>query len=339
MPHADLPSAVADALERSDAEALLALAEGADRALRKAAKRALHLLRSKGVEIPEPVLDRNAATAEAQPPPEAEREPLRLTAFDGAGERAFFVPLKALHGYTLYVGIVSDAHALLELATQDLSRRQLKSYFAALPAETRDVLREVALGEGADLLRPSLAQAQGPLGPLARTLLAALPEPQPPQERDGDAAQAPGALAETIELFRTPVFASYVPDRASIDKLSQSLSAVVQSPLYVDETQRLAQLRRVVEQATVAFFDVDRRRRYALRAAEAAEVFRFQGADLDAGRALALAEALRGEREVLEIPFARGFFERLLNLEAALKPAPPAAAPPPVAPALIVPGR
>ena len=320
MPRTDLPAAVAEALAKADTAALQALSQSPDRELKKAAKRALHLLRAKGVDVPEPARE---AAPTPKLAPEEQPEPLRLTSFDGAGERAIFLPFKAPTGFTLHVAIVSDEGVLLDLRAHALSRKQLKAYFAGLPAETRAELREVTPARVARLLGPALAASGGPLRPSAKALLAQLPDPEP-----APAPSAPteaGRLAESAELFKQALFARSLPEREAILALSQKLEEVAVSPLYVDEQQRLAQLQRTVEGAVTAYFTPERREGFAARATDAAEVFELRGEDEAAARAAALAQAFASDRDVLTIPFARAFFERILNLEAASKIGPPEA--------------
>src|SRR5581483_9773205 len=99
-----MPAAVAKALADGDIQALRALADGGDRDTRKTAKRALYLLRSRGVPVPEVSAAAAPPAAAARPSAAAESaEPARVTTFDGSGTRVLFVPVKAPMGFVLHV--------------------------------------------------------------------------------------------------------------------------------------------------------------------------------------------------------------------------------------------
>lgn len=310
----ELPPPVAEALLQSDVAALQRLGEGTDRALRKAAKRALHLLRSRGVAVEA----QPAASPARTPTPalEATNEPCRVTTFDGQGDRAFFLPLKLRSGFRLAAVVASERGELIDLQRTDLSRRQVRLYFAGLPPTTRAVLREIPAWRAKVALRPVLEAAQGPHRQAAKELLAELAQvggaPLTPPVGD-DREVSASRLAESAELLATDALSDYTPEREPLLALVKKLDEVAASPLFVDEAQRAAQLQRVVEQATAEYFTPERRALFAARLRDAAELFDERPDLPNAERARAAAAALSDGRDVLAVPLARALFERLFG--------------------------
>jgi hypothetical protein len=122
-----------------------------------------------------------------------------------------------------------------------------------------------------------------------------------------------------MALFETPALGSYVPPQAVVLALGQRLEEVLLSPLLIDDAQRLGQLRHALERATADFFTADRRRLYATRLLDAVDLFSQRGDTINAARARAVGDALASDLPIHEIPFARGVFERIFDLEAAAK--------------------
>ncbi|HQR30294.1 MAG TPA: hypothetical protein PLL32_07780, partial [Anaeromyxobacteraceae bacterium] len=107
---ATLPAPLAAALVQAAVDAerldvLSALAAGPDKTLSKEAKRFLHILKAKGVQVPEP------PRAAPPPPPQPAEEvfPCYASSIDGQGERAVWVS-RNVPGRGVEVGqaVVSD---------------------------------------------------------------------------------------------------------------------------------------------------------------------------------------------------------------------------------------
>jgi hypothetical protein len=321
---------VETALAQQDVRALQTLAAAPDKQTAKAAKRALHRLRARGVVIPEV-----QAKPETRPGPAASRlpearEPFLASVIDGNGDRVVLMPLKAPLGFELHVAILSEERGIVELSAQQFSRRQLRAIIAEHDSEAREVLREIPAAKAAALLAEAIQlNPESSNVPRARELLRTLSVASPPvtssapDPRSGAAVETDArddrALRESAQLLESPALRGYAPTREVLEAIGQKLEEVMVSPLLVDETQRLAQMRHALERSAAEFFTPARRALLGARLRDAAEFFASRGDGENAARARAVSAALSSERPVQEIPFARGMFERIFDLDAAAK--------------------
>jgi hypothetical protein len=334
-----LPGPLAAALGRAAAAAgradlLAALAGHPGKEVVKEAKRGLHLLRTRGVSVPE--LPAPPAPAPAPAPAEPPL-PAFASAPDGRGERAVWmarnVPGK---GIEICQAVISDERGLVEAHVGLLGRKEWRAFAGslvergaamavaevpaarahALVADAR-ALNETTgerVPEGADLW---LAR----LGPLAR----AEPEPEPGPLPPGEEAEA---LLASADLHQLPLLRGWLADEAHLRATAARLDEVAASPLYLDERQRAEQAARVVAEAVESWLDPGRRALLARRLHAVARHLLDRNQPGHARAAAAAARALAAGTPGREIPFAR------LLLEKAFPPAPP----PGVAPARIDPG-
>jgi hypothetical protein len=340
-----VPEAVSAALARSDVQALQLLAGAPDKRVSKAAKRALHKLRARGLQIPDRATEKkpNPALELAAPLSDA-REPAWATTVDGDGVRVILVPLKAPRGFVLHMFVSSDERGILTLTSRELSRRQLHAFIAELAPETRALLREISLATATALLTeavnmsPASADAAGTREILRSLPLAARPLEVPGGEPAIDHTGSP--LRDSTALFETPALRSYIPPEEVIRAVGQKLEEVLLSPLLIDEAQRLAQLRHALERAAADYFTAERRKRYAARLLDAAEFFSRRDDTINSARAQAVGDAFSSDLPIHEIPFARGIFDRIFDLDAAAKAhRPPTEKSAPDPGGLILPGR
>ncbi len=339
-------AAVAQAVERRRPDVLWALAAHADRAVAKAAKRGLHLLRSRGVDVEEPA--RAPTPRHAPVDSESPEPPCYATAVDGFGDRALFLPLRRSQGLALWQAVLSDEIGVRELAPLDVSRKQLRAFMASLPQEGASSVREISREMAAALLAEAISLApETPRAVDAREILGRLGGGDPSLARPR-AAQSPplenerARLAESASLFDEPELASYVPAEDALRALAVKLDEVLVSPLLLDERQKAERWERTVEQAATDYFTPERRARYARRLFEMSDRFAEDGRREAAERAQAAARQLQGVGELLENPFARRLFSRVFAPAPAREREPEERRPPepPAAPGgLVLPGR
>jgi hypothetical protein len=318
---AGLPAPLASALLRAATAAcrgdvLAALASAPDRALAKDAKRGLHLLRSRGVAVPEP----ERVPAPGPAPAAEEAFPCFASSIDGRGERAVWVA-RNVPGRGIEVGqaVVSDVLGLLELQLGLLGRKEFRSFGRDIAARGRTMgVAEVEPGlaralvgaarrlndasgrrvpEGADAWLARL----GPADPLP-DLLARFP-PLPPDEEQR-ALSASGALHEL------PMLRGWIAEEDALREVAGKLDEIAASKLYADEAQRAEHAGRTVAEAVTAYLDDPRRQRLAARLlAVAAHLQALRDAP-HADMAAAAARALRGGEPPERIPFARLLVEK-----------------------------
>jgi hypothetical protein len=330
---ATVPAPLAVALARAAlaagrADVLAVLATHAGKDVAKEAKRGLHLLKSRGVEVPEPARPQAAAASPAAPEPPL---PAYASAVDGRGERAFWIPRPiAGKGIEVAQAVISDERGLLELQLGMLGRKEWRAFAREI------VLRGAAMGvgeiarekataavvaarglndgsgqrvpDGADLWLAQLGPAAPPEDPAARF---------PPLAADEERA----ALEASAKLHDLPLLRGWMADEPYLRGVATKLDEIAVSPLYLDERQRAEQSNRVIADAVDGYLDAPRRARLSTRLFAVAEHLEARGDSAHAQAASAAARALAAGAPARDIPFAR------LLVEKAFPPASEAAAP------------
>ncbi|HVP68795.1 MAG TPA: hypothetical protein VMT17_16205 [Anaeromyxobacteraceae bacterium] len=329
---ATLPGLLSAALVRAAVaggrgDLLSGLASSADRAVAKEAKRGLHVLRSRGIDVPEPA----RPPAPAAPPPAEESFPSFASAVDSNGERAVWIA-RNVAGRGIEVGqaVVSDVLGLLELQIGLLGRKEFRAF-------ARDVAergRSMGVAEVNPAVARSLVAAarrlneasgrrvpEGAEGWLAR-LGPAEPLPDPAAGFPAlPEAEERAAVDASADLHDLPMLRGWLADEATLRALAQRLDEVAVSPLYIDEQQRAAQVASTIADAVDSYFDGPRRSRLSARLFTTAAHLQGLGDDAHARSAAAVARALLAGVPAGQIPFAR------LLVEKAFPSSPPRRAP------------
>jgi hypothetical protein len=319
------------ALDGGRLEVLAALAASSDKGLSKEAKRCLHVLRARGVAVPE--------APRAVPPPPApvaeEIFPSYASSVDGQGERAVWIA-RNVPGRGVEVGqaVISDVHGLLELQVGVLGRKEYRTFGKDIaergqtmgvgeidPGQARGLVAQArrqndlsgrAVPEGADAWLGRI----GPGSPL--------PDPSevlPPLPDEGERA----ALAASADLHALPMLRGWLADEAALRSLATTLDRLQASKLVADDEQRTEQMAAAVAEALEAWLDPACRQRLSSRLFSVALHFHGMGladrADLAASAARALAAGAPGSA----IPFARRMVEKAFPAGGSGSPAAPAA--------------
>jgi hypothetical protein len=310
-----LPAPLAVAVARAGLAAgrtdlLAALAAHPGKEAAKEAKRGLHILKARGVAVPEP-------PRPAPPPPAAAPEaplPCYATVVDGQGEQAVWIPRPVPgKGVEIAQAVISDELGLLELQLGVIGRKEWRKLVDGLLEKGRamgigevDRARAVAMvaaararndgsgqrvPEGADLWL-------GQLGPAAPVDEPAAPGPLP-EDRERE------ALAASAALHFHPLFTSWMAEEGFLREIAAKLDEVAVSPLYVDDRQRGEQLARTVADAVERYFDDGRRRALSRRLLAVSAHLAAHGDADRAASAAAAGRALASGTPPGEIPFAR----------------------------------
>jgi hypothetical protein len=344
-----LPAPLAAALCRAAVQAgrtdvVAALAGHTAKEVAKEAKRSLHVLRARGVAVPEP------PRAAPPPTPAAAEPPLAAyaSAIDGRGEQALWIP-RTIPGKGIEVAqaVVSDTDGLLELQVGLLGRKEWRAFAKGLldrgatmgvgeiePDRARSILvaaraRNDASGqrvpEGADLWLGRLGPAAPPSDPSAR--FAPLSDEE---ER--------AALAASGALHDLPLLRSWLADEAYLRTIAGRLDEIAVSPLYLDDQQRAEQMARTLSDAVDGYFDETRRRTLSRRLFAIAEHLDVRGDAGHARAAAAAARALAAGAPAQAIPFARLLVEKAFPAVPPPPPGPgPAESAPPGSPLIVAP--
>jgi hypothetical protein len=345
---ASLPGPLAIALARaalaaSRVDLLAALAGHAEKEAAKEAKRCLHVLRARGLDVPE--APRPPAPSPAAAPPEPPLAAL-ASAADGHGERAVWLP-RVLPGRGIEVGqaVLSDERGLLSLQVGVVGRKEWRVF-------ARDIMeRGAAVGVGEvprERVHSWIAQARaqnersGQRVPDGADLWLNQLGPAAPAAAPGAAlpplaeAEEPEALSASGALHDLPLFRGWFADEDFLRKIAARLDEVQVSPLYIDERQRAAQVERVLADAAEEYLDPGRRERLSARLLGMAEYLQERGDAASSRAAAAAARALAAGRPASVIPFARLLVEKAFSRSG---PAPDQANPaePPVSPLIVAP--
>jgi hypothetical protein len=321
-----LPAPLAAAVGRAAASAgrtdlLAALAGHAAKEVAKEAKRGLHVLRARGVPVPDAPRPAPPAPAPAAEP----ALPAYATAVDGHGERAIWLPRNVPgKGIEVAQAVVSDVRGLLELQVGLLGRKEWRVFVKGLEERGAAMgLGEVSRPRAAALVvaARALNETSGARVPEGADLwLAQLGPTEPaPDPALAFAAPLPGdeerdAVAASAKLHDLPLLRGWLADEEVLRAVAAKLDEAAVSPLYLDERQRLEGMERVLADAVDTYFDEARRRRVAARLFAVAEHLAGRGDEQHARHAAAAGRALARGAPAASIPFARLLVEKAFPL-------------------------
>jgi hypothetical protein len=302
--------------------------EARDRARRKALKRALHLLQTRGVSVAPQVLPREKAA------------PMRLGG--GAPAQAFISPVFGLKGErylilegprdvlegNLLVSCISDEEGFRECHLLNLKRQQrqelwehfrqqgLEEWATVPPAYAVRLLQE------AYEINPAGAQGAGRYGSLRQKIWAFWGNPQEaPAREDLLPGLDPGDRSRLLEQSRMlvldPLFLSWLPGREELAPWMEKIREVEESPLVLSDQQRMVRMDAVLDEATQALYPPETRKLWGRRLLDMAFFLDRKGRGEEARAAQTAASDLaREERSVLagENPFLKGLVQHSLRL-------------------------
>jgi len=325
---AALPAALAAAVLRAAAAAgrldlVAALATSADKEVAKEAKRQLHLLKVRGVAVPEaprpPALA--PAPTPADPPPAAYASTL-----DGLGERAVWLPRNLPgRGVEVAQAVISDVRGLVELQVGALGRKEWRTFVKGLLERGAEMgVAEVPRQRAHGLIVAARAQngAAGTRVPdgadhwLAQ-LGPAAPLPDPVADLPPlDEAAAALALARSAALHDLPLLKGWLAEEPFLREVASSLDQAEASPLALDPGQKQERLGAIVRAAVDAYFTPARRERLAGRLLDVAGHLWRAGQAEQAQAAAAAGRALAAGAPASAVPFAARLVEKAFPLDA-----------------------
>ena len=330
---ATLPAPLAAAVIRA-AEAtarldlIAALAARPEKAVAKEAKRVLHLLRIRGVQVPEAPRPPPPAAAPlpVEPPP-----PAYASTVDGLGERAIWLP-RVVPGRGLEVAqaVVSDEKGLLELQVGVLGRKEWRAFVKGLLERGAAMgVAEIDRGRGLALVAAARGrnEVSGTRAPEGADRWLAQQGPPPPLPPPGASLpplapdEAAAALAASADLHALPLLKGWLADEPFLREVARALDDVGRAADLSAEA-RPERERQLLDDAVARYLTTERRERLSARLLQVAEHLLAAGDAAHAAAAAAAAAALAAGRPCAEIPFARRLVEKAFS---------PAGAPTPVA--------
>lgn len=288
---------------------------GADRTLRRAAKRALYRLAQRGV------------VAEPAPPPrpviERQRErPTRawLSGIDGSGSRAVWIVFeRAYGGLRLCSLILNDTLGITEVAGGDITKKRLDRELAGLRASQKlpwvetDPARAVGLVAEALALHGAMGTSPPATFGVWRPSFAAAPVAAPPALPE---AADPGLVERSAALLERPELAGWFLDPQSVQADAVDLLASRESRLVLSDQLKAEREDAIVVRVIEREIDDTARGLWARRLAEMALVLDAAGAPAEtAALARATAKSLEaGAPEPRRHPFVRALASRALEI-------------------------
>jgi hypothetical protein len=319
------------ALDGGRGEVLSVLAASSDKVLSKEAKRCLHLLRARGVAVPE------APRAAPPTPAPASEEvfPCYGSSIDSQGERAIWIS-RNVPGRGVEVGqaVISDVSGLIELQVGVLGRKEYRTFGKDIAERGQTMgVCEIDPGNARGLVvqarrqndtsgRPVPDGADAWLGRIGPGILPPDPSTTFPPLPDEDER---AALAASAELHSLPMLRGWIADESALRALATTLDGLQASTAIDDEGLRTEQMAAAVAEALEAWLDPDCRKRLSSRLFAVALHFQGSGLADRAAQAAAAARALAAGSPGRTIPFVRGMVEKAFPARGSGSRAAPAA--------------
>jgi hypothetical protein len=293
---------------------------------RKAARRALNVLRSRGVTIPArahilKLDDRTEVSIEAtlSPPDSTGTISVSITSKDASGR------------YHIAEVIVREPFGILQAASGWLTGTQIKEgrqraieSFGVAPAPV-----PVEWARYRVAAARKLNAASGQVVPIGfercGELFNPAPEAEPPHplaaiEAEVTAERAAAAALASASLHGEPEFGTWMPDRGALDEMLQKVGERLGPEGMSDPSAVDTAIMQEMEAATDRFFSPEVREIVATRMRDAAISVRARKGDGRAGDVLAVGRAVREAGLITspprEIPFLVGFFQKALSVMA-----------------------
>jgi hypothetical protein len=316
IPHGDVPALLGALFGQSP-----------DKDRRKALKRAWHVLRTRGVPVPEGLMAREESRSLFSP--ETSALQAQVSSLFGSGERYVILegPREILGG-SLLVARLSDQHGIRECHLLTLNRKQRDEFWEHFHSQGLDAWATAPPAYALRLLEEALAltpdgePSRDAYLPLRENLWRHLgrPEDAPALEEvlpPLSPAERRGYLEQSRKLATSELCRSWLPSPEEIVPWIDKLKEAQDSPLVLSEAQQRLRQEGVLDDATAALFPQDTRVRWARRLLETAYFLDLSGRGEEARAAQAAGEdLLSGERSQLtgENPFLQELVRYALML-------------------------
>lgn len=321
---------------RRNAAAVAAVAARDNAPARKAARRAINVLKSRGVAVPE-----RPSVVAALPKPEYTLE-ARAMFPDGRGAQIWWIAKIAKTGGTDVVEVTTvDKQGVISINRGNPSAGNLRQLWQGWVSRAGRAPSEVPV----EFARHRIAEARAvsvarkavlPMGIDApKELLGDLTArgAAPPHPIDGEGLSIPTdeatvkvCVERSMHLHEEPEFASWLPDDPAGVALLQSINERVQAlgvlpGMTADEEQQKSidsAVNEAIDEAANAYFDDERKKLYVGRMRDAAWSLYRAGLVERAIDALVVASAIEKAGVISdqpsEIPFVRGMFVKLIAI-------------------------
>ncbi len=293
--------------------ALTTLAQYSHKGVAKAARKGLHQLRSKKVDI--------AIPRPASPPSSGTGQVVKagidgmISMYDHRMHRSVWLPHEAPRGLVINRARISAENGLLDFEVWASSRKKYREMRRA--AREHIVVEEVAPGIVRWFIHQAARQAQLLKRglPAAYTkssqLLGPVPELTHPAEKIAPAEPAPAKLANILQF---KALSLWVPEQEFMRGVSLKVQEITTSRIIVDDRQRKAQISALLEKSVEQYFTPSRIQACRRVLMDTAHLLLAGGNHEEAARVKAGAELFaRPEAQVWSHGLSRMFIERVLG--------------------------
>jgi hypothetical protein len=298
-----------------------------DKERRKAVKKALHALKTRGIAVPAELFSREEA--ESPGAPSATALTAQISSIFGNGERYVILegPREILGG-SLLVARLSDVHGIRECHLLTLKRKQREEFWQQFYGQGLDAWAEAPPAYALRLLEEALAlnpdgdPSRDAYLPLRETLWRHLgrPEDAPALEEvlpPLSPGERGGYLEQSRKLATGEMCRSWLPSPEEIVPWIEKLKEAQDSPLVLSEQQQRLRQEGVLDDATAALFPKGNRPRWGRRLLNMAYFLDLSGRGEEARAAQAAGEdLLSGEISAIsgENPFLQELVRYALML-------------------------
>jgi hypothetical protein len=276
-----------------------------DKELRKALKRALHVLKTRGVPVPADILPREEAPAGPLTPSPAALA--YVSQIFGDGERYVVLegPKEFLGRGNVLLARLSDVHGFRECHLLSVTRKQREELWDHLREQGLGDFVEVTPAYAVRLLEDAFAldsssEAASRYAQLRSSVwqhwgLPELPETQESRLPPLSEAESRLYLERSKQLALTEIFQSWLPSMEEIGAWLKKIQEAQESPLVLAEHQQQARFDQILTEAALALYPPEARPRLSRRLLDMAYLLIQKGRTEEARAVQAAGEDLAGQ--------------------------------------------
>jgi hypothetical protein len=294
---------------------------GSDRDVAKAAKRALHQLKARGVAIAD---DAPREVFSLELTPDVSSDSLAyVTGVDGLGGRIVWLLVpNTSGGYDLLEAVIDDVHGIRKADLLHTSRGEFRKHMARLRENPSVLLAQASPADVAAILQvaePLNAESATDLPAGYGELRAGIAAPlfDSPSTWDDNLPAAPAgedqrreALRDAVELLGASYFSNWAILGEAAENAAVAVRAAETSELVADDEQRKQQVDQAVAGVATSF-DEEQRARFKSRLHEMARVLAASGNPVEAARARVAGDGFETVTDLYaDHPFARAIIQR-----------------------------
>ena len=225
-----------------------------DKAVKKEAKRALHKMRSRGIDVSVPssggsILDRMV---------EEEQKPLacQISPVASDGTMVLLLAKTTRGGVGIYQAVINDEDGLMEFQGGVIGRKQYRRIDQSISQEEKDKLLDIPYERARAILSEAADRSRAKGKPLPEKYLDASTDLGPVEKSDGQ-DQLPEdlkldtrqdqLLSQAERLLSLDEFEEWIPSEDIMKLIQEKIEEVEQSKIIVGEQQRIEQIERAFD--------------------------------------------------------------------------------------------